>query len=111
MAKLHKLVSSSDLNPDYNLIIFEFMIQWDNLHHLYGLSYTNKIHIIQDHLSEQLEKRDRGLKDVSDEHVEAVHHRLREHEERHQYWATKIGSPAQGKKQHKMIVHWNSKNI
>ena len=85
-------------------------MQWDNLHFLYGLRYTNKIHIIQDHLADQLEWHG-SLKEVSDEHVEQVHHRLREFEERHQYKVNKIGSPAQGKKQHQLISHWNSKNL
>ena len=47
----------------------------------------------------------------SDEHTENVHFRLRQFSERHQYDVKQLGSPAQMKKQHKMITHWNSNNI
>ena len=47
----------------------------------------------------------------SDEHTENVYFRLRQFSERHQYDVKQLGSPAQMKKQHKMITHWNSNNI
>ena len=87
------------------------MLHWDNLHFLYDLSYTNKINIIQDHLADKLRNRGQTLLKESDEHVEQVHHYLREHEDRHSYKVRKIGSPSQGQKQHEMIVNWNSKTI
>ena len=36
---------------------------------------------------------------------------LRRFSERHNYTVKKINSPAQKKKQHQMIVHWNSNNL
>ena len=80
---------------------------------LYGLSYTLKIHMIQDHLADMLRDSGETLRDTSDEHTENVHHRLREFKETHQYGVSmrKLGDQCQQSRQQNLISHWNSLNI
>ena len=47
----------------------------------------------------------------SDEHVESIHHKFKEFEQRHGYHVNNASSPAQHKKQHRSVIHWNSINI
>ena len=79
---------------------------------MYGLSYTLKIHIIQDHLGDRLRKTGKTLLEEADEHTENVHHRLREFKERHNYGVAvrNVGAPFQKIKQHNMLSHWNGLN-
>ena len=84
-----------ELDPNFELRIFNFCINWDLMEEKHGLSYTLKIHIIQDHLADRLRKTGQTLQQESDEHSEQVHHRLKEFKERHQYGVSlrNIGTP------------------
>jgi hypothetical protein len=109
MADLHNMVKQKQLAPDFETTIVTFMIHWDMLHFQYGLNYTLKIHIIQDHLRDVLFETGKTLGDENDEHVESAHHYLRVLSENHQYNVTQF-SPIQGQKQHSMLIHVNSIN-
>ena len=113
MAKLHKMVSATELCADYNMIIGEFIIDWTELNEQFGLSFTLKIHIISDHLGDRLSTTGETLLKESNEHVEKAHHRVFEFGNIHQYQTSirQLGTPNQGKKQHSMVVHLNSGNI
>ena len=63
-----------------------------------GLSYTLKIHVIQDHLADRLSKTGMTLKRESDEINEQVHHR-------------KMGVNCHKAGQQNIICHWNSLNL
>ena len=51
IADIHHLVRADQLTPDFEIRIHNFSLQWDLVNYLYGLSYTLKIHIIEDHLA------------------------------------------------------------
>ena len=71
------------------------------------------IHIIEDHLAEKLEETQETLLKETDELIKQAHSRVKTFFQRHQYQCVlrNVGSPQQGKKQHKEIVHLNSLNI
>ena len=92
---------------------WDFAMAWHNPYLEYGLSNTLKIHIIRDHLGDRLCETGKTLLDESDEHTEQAHHRVTGFCNTHQYQTSnrQLGTPQQGKKQHKMIIHLNSNNI
>ena len=66
-----------------------------------------------EHLGERLYSTGKTLLQEADEHVEQAHHRVREFCEAHQYNTnnSQLGTPSQGRKQHRMVVHLNSGNL
>ena len=84
LGELHNMVKREGLSADHKTTVNTFMLKWDLLHHLYGIHYTLKIHIIKDHLTERLTETGETLHEVNDEHVESAHHFVRKLEEDHQ---------------------------
>ena len=46
MGHLHKMVTARTLSDDYQLIIWEFILNWSELSNTFCLNFTLKIHII-----------------------------------------------------------------
>ena len=61
------------LDKDYSEIIDNFVTSFGIVHEKFGTTYTNKIHIIQDHLKYYLKKTNQGLGYHTDQLVESMH--------------------------------------
>ena len=82
---------------------------WTKLKEKFGVSITNKSHIIFDHLEEFLSKRNRPLGEYSEQVVEASHQKLKQIWE--WYHVKDLESEKHGENLLKCINHFNSFNI
>ena len=74
--KLDSAVCGKDLGPNMlfvDQVIDNFIASFSILHKTFGVSNSNKIHIIQSHLKDYLHKTKKGLGVHSDQLVEQMH--------------------------------------
>ena len=100
-----------NLPKNWQKSLRSFSQAWQTLHQEHGVSITNKVHIIMDHVQEYILSTGKGLGRVSDQIVEACHSALNKRLMRSNYWVKDVESSQHGKKFYKGILHFNSYNI
>ena len=76
LESLSKLISSvcpKALDPNYKEEISKFKQDYSDMRAIFDISVPNLIHILQDHLEDQLNMTGEGLVDVDDGIVETMH--------------------------------------
>ena len=75
--KLHRMCTEEKLSDNYREVIEEFKEAFENVHQLFGLSETLKVHVILSHYSDYFELTGKTFKETNGEHHEALHHTLK----------------------------------
>ena len=70
---LNQGVSGVVLDPNYKVLIQNFLQSFEDLHEKFNVSYTNKIHIIESHFEYYLDSTKKSLGYYSDQLIEAMH--------------------------------------
>ena len=91
---------------NFRFAIENFRRDFLTLHQKFGISITNKIHIIIDHVEDYISKSGKGLGNITDQTVEALHSALN----KLNYWIKDISSEKHGHKLYWGIRHFNSYN-
>ena len=65
--------SIHEADDDYKEIIKEFESKWEDLYFEHGIWFTNKVHVIIDHVPQAIERTGKGLLGSSEQVVEATH--------------------------------------
>ena len=81
------------------------------LHKKFGISISNKIHIIIDHVDDNISESGKGLGHVTDQTVEALHSALNKRLSSGNYWIKDLDSEKHGHKLYRGVLHFNSYNI
>ena len=113
IADVHKVVTSPNLDPEFESIIGNFITKWKVLEDCFGIGCTLKIHIIGTHLLDVLRDTGKTLHDESDEPVEQAHYKVKAFEDRHGYHISdrKMMTPNAGRRQQSMMEHLNSYHL
>ena len=82
----------------------------DILNELFKVSYTNKIHIIIDHVPEYIREKKLSLGQTSDQVIEASHQFVNKRFQNSKYTINNTEHPNHGKKLLKGMHHINSYN-
>ena len=96
---------------DFRFTIENFRNDILTLHKNFGITLTNKIHIIIDHVEDYISETGRGLGHVTDQPVEALHSALSKRLATSNYWIKHLESEKHGQKLYRGIIHFNSYNI
>ena len=95
------------LKVNFRFAIENFRRDFLTLHQKFGISITNKIHIIIDHVEDYISKSGKGLGRIIDQTVEALHSALN----KLNYWIKDIISEKHEHKLYWGIRHFNSYNV
>ena len=95
----------------FRFTIENFRNDFLTLHEKFGISITNKVHIIIDHVEDYISESGKGLGRVTDQTVEALHSALNKRLTSSNYWIKDIGSEKHGHKLYRGILHFNSYNL
>ena len=87
------------------------LIFYKVLHEEFGVSYTNKFHIIESHLKYYLDTTKEGLGKNSDQVIESMHKHVNNLFQRSGYWTKSDISDIHGEKLLRGIHHVNSYNL
>ena len=75
--KLHRMCTEEKLGENYEETIEEFKDAFENVHQLFGISETLKIHVISHHYSDYFKMTGKTFRETNGEHHEALHHTLK----------------------------------
>ena len=98
------------LKPNALKVIKEFENNMDILNDLFKVSYTNKVHIIIDHVPEYIREKKLSLGQTSDQVIEASHQFVNKRFQNSKYTINNTEHPSHGKKLLKGMHHVNSYN-
>jgi len=104
-------VSGRILKDNYKEAIEAFSKSWMVLFHKFGLSVTNKVHIIMAYVEEYCSATGRSLGRTSDQCIESIHQAVNARFEKSNYIVKDIRNPAFATKFFGAITHFNSYNI
>ena len=107
----HYLPCFWSLKVNFRFAIENFRRDFLTLHQKFGISITNKIHIIIDHVEDYISKSGKGLGRITDQTVEALHSALNKRLTSSNYWIKDINSEKHGHKLYSGILHFNSYNV
>ena len=108
---LHEGVSGVKLDPNYDNLIDNFMTSFEVIHKEFGVSYTNKVHIIESHLKYYFKTTNKSLGYYSDQLVEAMHSEADTMLSKSGYKVNDFDSEVCGEKLLSFIKHFNSYNL
>ena len=92
-------------------MIRKFNQDYSDLRAIFGISVPNKVHYLQDYLEDQLEMTGKGLGEVDDGVVEAMHQYLDKRMKISNYTVKNFGSKTHGDKKLKLVLHVNGYNL
>ena len=110
MVNIQKSLLWEKLKPNAIQVIKEFAQNMNILHENFSLSYTNKIHIIIDHVPEYLRENKLSLGQTSDQLIEASHQFVNKRFTNSKYTINNVDYPSHDKKLLKGLNHINSYN-
>ena len=108
---MDKALCSKKLDKNFKTVVSDFLKAWENLNIKYGVSYTNKIHIIESHVTEYVEKTGKPLGSTSDQLVEAMHSYVNASLHRSKYLLSVDNSENFGTKLYRGIMKINCYNL
>ena len=108
---LHEGVSGVVLAENYKELIQNFMSSFEVLHEEFGLSYTNKIHIIEAHLEYYFDNTRKSLSYYTDQLIESMHSEADSILTKSGYKVNDLDSDLCGEKLEAFIHHFNSYNL
>ena len=71
------MCTEEKLGENYEETIEEFKDAFENVHQLFGISETFKIHVISHHYSDYFKMTGKTFTETNGEHHEALHHTLK----------------------------------
>ena len=71
------MCTEEKLGENYEETIEEFKEAFENVHQLFGISETLKIHVISHHYSDYFKMTGKTFRETNGEHHEALHHTLK----------------------------------
>ena len=99
----------AEAHPDYKERINEFEAKWEELYINHDIWFTNKVHVIIDHVPQAIERTGRGLLGNSEQVVEATHAKFE------QFWlkyvVVDLESDIHGERLLECVIDFNSSNI
>ena len=110
LRKFKKACCGKKLKPNSIEVIKEFEKNMDILNEVFKVSYTNKIHIIIDHVPDYIREKKLSLGQTSDQVIEASHQFVNKRFQNSKYTVNNVDHPSHGKKLLKGIHHVNSYN-
>lgn len=108
IADLDAGVSGSTLSVNYAELIQNFSQCWLTLHSKFGISISNKVHIIMCHLEHYCTLTGNSLGHCSDQKVEQAHQLFHKRVVASNYKIKSITSPNFGSKFFRAVIHYNS---
>ena len=95
---------------DVLLVIQEFAVNMAILHEVFKVSYTNKTHIIIDHVPEYIRENKLSLGQTSDQLIESCHQYVNKRFQNSHYKVKNVNNPQHGSKLLKGLNHINAYN-
>ena len=99
----------AEAHPDYKERINEFEAKWEELYINHDIWFTNKVHVIIDHVPQAIERTGRGLLGNSEQVVEATHAKFEK------FWlkyvVVDLESDIHGERLLECVIDFNSSNI
>jgi hypothetical protein len=111
LKKVDQLVNSKELNPNYSEIISDFSQSWLKCKYMFGTTVPNKVHIIQTHLVDYLNKQKSTLYRKTDQTMESVHQDLFSRMTASKYHVKNFKSDKHGQKLKQAATHYDSYNV
>ena len=99
----------AEAHPDYKEIIKEFESKWEDLYFEHGIWFTNKVHVIIDHVPQAIERTGKGLLGSSEQVVEATHAKFEKFWMK--YKVVDLESDSHGDRLLMCVIDFNASNI
>ena len=110
LKKFKKACCVKQLEMDVLLVIKEFAVNMAILHEVFKVSYTNKTHIIIDHVPEYIRENKLSLGQTSDQLIEACHQYVNKRFQNSHYKVNNVDNPQNGSNLLKGLNHINAYN-
>ena len=108
LRKFRKSCCGKKLEQDALLVIKEFEVNMFILHEVFNVSYTNKCHIIIDHVPDYIRENKLSLGQTSDQVIESSHQYVNRRFNNSNYKVNNVENPNHGSKLLKGLNHINS---
>ena len=99
----------AEAHPDYKEKIKEFEAKWEDLYISHDIWFTNKVHVIIDHVPQAIERTGKGLLGNSEQVVEATHAKFEKFWSK--YVVVDLESDVHGERLLQCVIDFNSSNI
>ena len=98
-----------EAHPNYKEKIKEFEAKWEDLYISHDIWFTNKVHVIIDHVPQAIERTGKGLLGNSEQVVEATHAKFEKFWSK--YVVVDLESDVHGERLLQYVIDFNSSNI